>query len=273
VPADKRLYALRDVTATVDQVSLIAASIMSKKLASGAAAIVLDVKVGDGAFMRTLEDAQRLSGVMIELGRSAGRDVVCLLTDMDQPLGYAVGNALEVKEALDTVRGKGPPDLTELALDAAARLVALSDIGMEEAEARWRVEAAVADGSAAKAYAAWIRAQGGDPDESALPVAPVRREVYARRSGHVRRLAARRIGIAALELGAGRAAKDDPVDHAVGIVLARKRGDRVEAGEPLAEVHARDADAAERAADAVRAAYEIGEEPPAARALLLDVVE
>jgi pyrimidine-nucleoside phosphorylase len=273
VPADKRLYALRDVTATVDQVSLIAASIMSKKLAAGAAAIVLDVKVGDGAFMRTLEDAQRLAGVMLELGRSAGRDVVCLLTDMDQPLGNAIGNALEVREAADTVRGKGPADLTELALDAAARLIALSDVGMEEAEARWRAEAAVADGSAFAAYQRWIRAQGGDPDEAVLPRAPVRREVYARRTGYVRRLGARRIGVAALELGAGRTAKDEPVDHAVGIVVARKRGDRVEAGQPLAEVHARDDAGAERAADAVRAAFELGEEPPPARPLLLDVVE
>jgi pyrimidine-nucleoside phosphorylase len=273
VPADKRMYALRDVTATVDQVSLIAASIMSKKIASGASAIVLDVKVGDGAFMKTLEDAQRLAGAMLELGRRAGRDVVCLLTDMDQPLGNAVGNALEIREAAATTRGEGPADFTELVLDACARILALSDLGVDEAEGRRRAEAAVADGSAFDTYERWIRAQGGDPDESALPRAPVVREVYARRSGYVHRLAALRVGVAALDLGAGRRTKDDPVDHRVGIVLARKRGDVVEGGLPLAEVHAADDASAERAADAVRAAFELAEEPPPERSLLLDVVE
>jgi len=273
VPADKQLYGLRDVTATVDQVSLIAASIMSKKIAAGAAGIVLDVKVGDGAFMKTLEDAQRLAGAMLELGHRAGRDVVCLLTDMDQPLGNAVGNALEIREALATIRGDGPPDFTELVLDACARLLALSDLDVDEAEGRRRAEAAVADGSATAAYERWIRAQGGDPDESLLARAPVVREVYARRDGFVQRLEALRIGVAALELGAGRRTKEDEIDHAVGIVLARKRGDRVEAGQSLAEVHARDDSGAERAADAVRAAFELGEQAPPERPVLMDVIE
>src|SRR5207245_2837976 len=179
VPADKLLYALRDVTATVDEVSLIAASIMSKKIAAGADAIVLDVKVGDGAFMKSLEDARVLAEVMLELGHRAGREVVCLLTDMDQPLGRAVGNALEVREALDTLHGHGPPDFTELVLDACARLLALSDIGVDDAEGRARAEQAVADGSAAAAYERWVRAQGGDPDEPALPRAPVVAQVPA----------------------------------------------------------------------------------------------
>ncbi len=147
VPADKLLYGLRDVTATVDQLSLIAASIMSKKIAAGAQAIVLDVKVGDGAFMKTIDEARRLADAMLSLGREAGREVVCLLTDMDQPLGAAVGNAVEVREALDTVRGRGPADFTELVLDACARLLALSDLGIDEAEGRRRAEAAVADGT------------------------------------------------------------------------------------------------------------------------------
>src|SRR5205823_11370578 len=159
VPADKLLYGLRDVTATVDQLSLIAASIMSKKLAAGAQAIVLDVKVGDGAFMKTLEDARRLAETMIALGADAGREVVCLLTDMDQPLGAAVGNALEVREALDTVRGHGPADFTELVLTASARLLAISDLGVGEAEGRRLAEQAVSDGSAAAAYEGWVRAQ------------------------------------------------------------------------------------------------------------------
>ena len=210
VPADKMLYALRDVTATVDNVSLIAASIMSKKIASGADAIVLDVKVGDGAFMKSLSDAQVLGEAMLALGRRAGRDVVCVLTDMDQPLGCAVGNALEVREAVATLRGEGPPDFAELVLDASAHLLALSDLGVDRAEARRLAEQAVADGSATAAYERWVRAQGGDPDVAALPTAPRVHEVRASRSGYVGRLAALPVGLAALHLGAGRREKDDP---------------------------------------------------------------
>jgi pyrimidine-nucleoside phosphorylase len=272
VPADKKLYGLRDVTATVDNVSLIAASIMSKKIASGADAIVLDVKVGDGAFMKTLSDAQVLAETMLALGRRAGRDVVCVLTDMDQPLGRAVGNALEVREALATVRGEGPPDFTELVLDACAHLLALSDLGIDRGEGRARAEAAVADGSAAAAYERWVRAQGGDPDESALPKAPLIREVFAPRAGYVQRLAALPVGIAALHLGAGRRTKDDPVDHAVGIVCTKKRGDAVEDGEPLAEIHAHDDASADEAATQLLAAYELGDEPPRERAIVLDTL-
>ena len=163
VPADKLLYALRDVTATVDNVSLIAASIMSKKIAGGAEAIVLDVKVGDGAFMKTLDDARVLAETMIELGQRAGRETVCVLTDMDQPLGRAVGNALEVREALDTVRGDGPPDFTELVLDACAHLLALSDLGVDEEEGRRLAEQAVAEGSAAEVWSRWIARAGRRP--------------------------------------------------------------------------------------------------------------
>jgi pyrimidine-nucleoside phosphorylase len=272
VPADKKLYALRDVTATVDNVSLIAASIMSKKIAAGADAIVLDVKVGDGAFMKTLADAQILAETMLDLGRRAGREVVCLLTDMDQPLGRAVGNALEVREARDTVRGDGPPDFTELVLDACGRLLALSDLGVGEAEGRSRAEGAVADGSALARYEEWIRAQGGDPAEDALPRAPVVLPVAATRDGYVTRLGAIRIGNAALALGAGRRTKDDEIDHAVGVICTRKRGDSVANGDVLAEVHARDEASAERAANEVTAAYELADEPPPARPLLLDVL-
>jgi pyrimidine-nucleoside phosphorylase len=274
VPADKLLYGLRDVTATVDQLSLIAASIMSKKLAAGAQAIVLDVKVGDGAFMKTLEDARALAETMIALGNEAGREVVCLLTGMDQPLGAAVGNALEVREALDTVRGQGPPDFTELVLDACARLLALSDLGVDEAEGRRRAETAVADGSAEAIWRRWLTAQGGDPDEHALPAAPVVREVTAPRDGSVARLGAIAIGVAALHLGAGRRTKHDAIDHAVGIVCRAKRGDDVRAGDVLAEVHAATDAAAATAADEVLAAYELADEPPAEapRGILLDVV-
>jgi pyrimidine-nucleoside phosphorylase len=273
VPADKALYALRDVTATVDQLSLIAASIMSKKIAAGAQAIVLDVKVGDGAFMKSLEDAQHLAEAMLELGERAGRKVVCLLTDMDQPLGQAVGNALEVREALATVRGQGPPDFTELVLDACARLLALSDLEIDADEGRRRAEAAVADGSAEAAWRRWVEAQGGDADETALEQAPIVREVVADRAGAVRRLGAVRIGNAALHLGAGRRTKEDAIDHAVGVVCLRKRGDVVAAGDVLAEVHARDEASADAAGGEVAAAYELADSAPAARPVLLEVIE
>ena len=272
VPADKLLYALRDVTATVDQRSLIAASIMSKKLAGGAQAIVLDVKVGDGAFMKTLEAARELAETMIALGRQAGREVVCLLTDMDQPLGAAVGNALEVREALDTVRGHGPVDFTELVLDACAKLLSLSDLGIDEAEGRRRAEAAVADGSAEAVWRRWIEAQGGTSDESALPVATVVRAVVSPEAGHVQELGAIGIGNAAMQLGAGRRTKDDLVDHAVGIVCTAKRGTRVEVGDQLAVVHARTEAGADEAARSVLAAYRFADEPPVERPVLLDVV-
>jgi pyrimidine-nucleoside phosphorylase len=272
VPADKKLYALRDVTGTVDIVSLIASSIMSKKLAGGADAIVLDVKVGDGAFMKTREDATILAEMMLQLGRRAGREVVCLLTDMDQPLGAAVGNALEIREARATVCGEGPPDFTELVLDACAHLLALSDLGLDVVAGRRRAEQAVADGSALAAYERWVRAQGGDPDPAALPRAPLVREVVAEESGVVTRLGALDVGVAALELGAGRRTKDDAVDHAVGVVCHAKRGDEVHAGAVLAEVHARDEAAAERAVAAVAAAYSLGTGPPGATSVLLDVI-
>jgi pyrimidine-nucleoside phosphorylase len=272
VPADKLLYGLRDVTATVDQPSLIAASIMSKKIAAGAQAIVLDVKVGNGAFMQTIEDARRLAETMIEIGENAGREVVCLLTDMDQPLGAAVGNALEVREALDTVRGQGPADFTELVLDACAKLLAVSDLGVDEAEGRRRAEGAVADGSAEATWRRWLEAQGGTADESALPSAPVVRELAAPVAGYVAALSAIDVGNAAVHLGAGRRTKEDRIDHAVGIVVRAKRGDRVEAGQMLAEIHARTEDEARVGAGEVLAAYAISDVAPAERPVLLEVV-
>jgi len=272
VPADKQLYGLRDVTATVDILPLIASSIMSKKIAGGADAIVLDVKVGDGAFMKTLDDARALARTMLELGEHAGREVVCLLTDMDQPLGAAVGNALEIVEARDTVRGEGPPDFTELVLDACARLLALSDLGIDAGEGRRRAEAAVADGSALAVYERWVRAQGGDPDPAALPTAPVVLPVHAPRDGTVTRLGATAVGLAALHLGAGRRAKGDTIDHSVGVLCRAKRGAGVAAGDVLAEVHARDEASGAEGVAAVLAAYELGDEPPREHGILLDVV-
>jgi pyrimidine-nucleoside phosphorylase len=272
VPADRRLYALRDVTGTVDNVSLIAASIMSKKIAAGADAIVLDVKVGDGAFMKTLPAARELAEVMVALGREAGREVVCELTDMDQPLGHAVGNALEIREAVETLHGDGPPDLRDLAVSAVGHLLALSDLGFASTEGRARGEAAIASGEAHAAYERWIRAQGGDPSLDALPVASVTRDVPAPLDGHVQAIATTDVGRASLRLGAGRVAKDDPIDHAVGIVCHAKRGDRVAAGDPLATVHAADEGAAEQALAEIQACYRLGLEPPQPRPIVLDVV-
>ena len=271
VPADKHLYALRDVTATVENVSLIAASIMSKKIAAGANAIVLDVKVGDGAFMKTLDDARQLAGAMLELGRRANRQVICELTDMDQPLGQAVGNALEIREAVAALRGDGPPDLTELAVVSAAHLVTLVD-GIGELEARGRVEAALRDGSALDAYDRWIRAQGGDPSEEALSIAPVVRTVAAERDAYVSRLDALGIGVAAMRLGAGRATKADEIDHAVGVVCMRKRGEPVRAGEPLAEIHAQDERMADAVAAEVAAAFELSDQEPPRAGVILETL-
>ena len=273
VPADKLLYGLRDVTATVDNVSLIAASIMSKKIAAGADAIVLDVKVGDGAFMKTLDDARELAQAMLELGRHAGREVACVLTDMDQPLGQAVGNALEIRETIATLHGEGPPDFVELVMAASAHLLAFSDLGLDEDVGRSLAVAAVEDGSALAMYERWIAAQGGDPSEDALPSAPVVREVAAPRDGHVRAIGAVAVGVAALQLGAGRRTKEDSIDHAVGVRCLKKRGDRVAAGDPLAEVHARDETSATQACEEVRAAYELGDEPPRARPVVLETID
>jgi len=272
VPADKRLYALRDVTATVDIIPLIASSIMSKKIAGGADAIVLDVKVGDGAFMKDLESARELADFMRELGLRAGREVVCELTDMDQPLGLAVGNALEIREAVAVLEGAGPDDLVSLVIGAAAHLLALSDLGVDVHEGRARAGQAIADGSALDVYRRWIRAQNGDPDLHALPGAPVVEQVSAPTAGYVQRIATTAIGEAALGLGAGRLRKEDDIDHAVGIVCLAKRGQQVAAGDTIAEVHARSDESAELGVAEVAAAYRIGQEPPDDVPIVLDVI-
>jgi pyrimidine-nucleoside phosphorylase len=273
VPADKRLYALRDVTATVDSIPLIAASIMSKKIAAGAEAIVLDVKVGDGAFMKSLEDARMLAEAMLELGRGAGRQVVALLTDMDQPLGWAIGNAIEIEEARGLLAGdESPPDLFSLAVQAAGRLLALSDLGIDAEEGTRRAEAAVEDGSALEAYERWITAQGGDPSLDALPRAPVTRELTADGEGFVAEVPALGFGRIALGLGAGRRAKDDAVDHAVGIRCFAKRGDEVQPGRLLAAVYARDEAAADLAVDEIRRLISIADEPQPPRPIVLETL-
>ena len=273
VPADKQLYALRDVTGTVDSIPLIAASIMSKKIAAGAEAIVLDVKLGDGAFMKSVDDARMLAETMLELGRGAGRRVVCLLTDMDQPLGYAVGNAIELVEVRRLLTGdETPPDLHALTTQAAGQLLALSDLGIDVDEGVARAERSLEDGTALAAFERWIEAQGGDPSPELLPEAPVRREVTADRGGYVGRVPALGIGRAALELGAGRRAKDDTIDHAVGIRCLSKRGDAVEPGQVLAEVHARDDAGADAALARLGELITVQDEPQRPRPIVLETL-
>jgi pyrimidine-nucleoside phosphorylase len=210
--------------------------------------------------------------MMLELGRHAGREVVGVLTDMDQPLGHAVGNALEIRETIATLKGDGPPDFTELVLGASAHLLALSDLEIDEEEGRTRAAASVQDGTAFAMYERWIAAQGGDPREAALPTAPVVREVVSPVSGHVRALGAIDVGMAALRLGAGRQTKDDTIDHAVGILCLKKRGDAVAAGDVLAEVHARDDASAQQAEAEVLAAYQFGDEAPPTTPIVLETI-
>jgi pyrimidine-nucleoside phosphorylase len=277
VPADARLYALRDATATVPAPGLIATSVMSKKLAAGAGAIVLDVKVGDGAFCRTIGEARELARLMHGLGTRAGRRVVCELTRMDAPLGAAVGNALEVAEAFACLRGDAPDDLDRVVRSSAATLIALADPALDEAAARVEVDRAIASGDAAEAARRFVAAQGGDArvvEEpwAVLERAPVVEPVPAPRGGFVAAAGALAIGLAGMRLGAGRARKSDPVDHAVGIVLARKPGDCVEPGEPLAHVHARTHEAAAAAVAEVAAAYALASDAPPRVDPLIEVV-
>ena len=239
-PADRKLYALRDATATVESVPLIASSILSKKLAEGIDALVLDVKVGRGAFMKTRKEARLLARTMVDLCRSQGRDCVALLTSMDAPLGRAVGNAVEVHESIDVLRGRGPDDVRELTLRLGVEMLILA--GTPPAQARPRLETALADGSALHRFVEVIEAQGGDArvvdDPSRLPQPRCRREVPAARAGVIAALDAEEVGLAAVELGAGRARKEDLVDPAAGLLLRKRVGETVEAGEPLAELHA-----------------------------------
>lgn len=271
-PADKKMYALRDVTATVPSVPLIVSSIVSKKVAGGADAIVLDVKVGSGAFMKDESAARELARSLTTTGAALGRRISCVLTDMDQPLGLAIGNALEVREAIDTLKGDGPDDLTELCLGLGAKMVALADGAPDEEAARVMLERAIANGSALSRFATWVEAQGGDPRVADDPVAYLPRAAQvetasAPRAGYVAGFDAEAVGRAAMVMGAGRAAKDDLIDLAAGIELAVKVGDRIEAGDPLATLHAANAALVEEGRTRLLAAVRIAEEPPVASPL------
>ena len=267
-PADKKLYALRDVTATVDSIPLIAASVMSKKLAAGSAAIVLDVKTGSGAFMKTLDDALALARAMVAIGEGAGRKTSAVITDMDVPLGFAVGNALEVAEAMEVLQGRGPADLREVSLALAADMLRLIGRGGFD-ECQRLAEKAVEDGSAFRAFAAMVEAQGGDAsclaDPRKLPQAAFRLKVRAERSGYITHMDAETIGRTACMLGAGRETKESVIDHAAGIRILKKTGEAVEAGEAIAELHANAENLLAPAASRCLAAIEVGTAPPAKR--------
>jgi pyrimidine-nucleoside phosphorylase len=245
-PADGKLYALRDVTGTVNSTPLIASSVMSKKIAGGAQAIVLDVKAGSGAFMPNVTEATRLAKLMVDIGAHVGRKVVALISDMNQPLGHAVGNALEVREAIETLRNGGPEDFREHCLEVGAHLLTLAGKARTLKAAKERLALALSDGSAFRKFAELVQAQGGDTtvieDPDRLPQAQYIETVSAPRSGYLSQVNAREIGLTAVDLGAGRAKKTDAIDHAVGLVVKHKVGERVQKGEPLFVVHANDMD-------------------------------
>ena len=265
-PADKKMYALRDVTATVDSIPLIVSSIMSKKLASGARTIVLDVKTGSGAFMETEEAAFDLARQMVNVGKHAGRNMAAVVTDMDQPLGYAVGNALEVKEAISVLRGADVPDLRELCMVLGTNILVRSGLAATDAEARARLEKSIESGAALDKLAAMVAAQGGDPaavyDTSLLPKAPVVRTVKAPRDGYIAAMEARDIGLVSMHLGGGRATKEDVIDLSVGVLLAAKDGAYLHAGDKLAEIHAKTEEDAAAAEEELLKCYTFSDTAP-----------
>lgn len=275
-PADKKLYALRDVTATVESIPLIASSIMSKKLAAGAHSIVLDVKTGSGAFMKTVDDARALARQMVDIGKAAGRNVAALITDMDAPLGYAIGNALEVAEAVEVLRGKGCRSLREICIALSAKLLELC-IGLSSDESRARAVDAIDSGKALECFRSWIEAQGGDSafidDLSLLPQAKVAHEVKAPKAGYIGAMDAQKIGSVCVMLGAGRKKKDDEIDHSAGIVLKARRGDRVDAGDTVAVLYTSSDALAREAEEMFLSAVEITDSAADERPLIFDIVE
>jgi len=276
-PADGLLYALRDATATVPSIPLIASSIMSKKLAAGANIIVLDVKVGLGAFMKTLAEARALARLMVQIGEGAGRPVRAVLAAMDQPLGNAIGNALEVEEAVQVLRGRGPRDLRDHCLLLGAHMLVLGGRAASLEDASRLAERTLSSGQALERLARCVEAQGGDTrvvsaPRAVLPSAREVRAVAAPRAGYLQALHAETLGLVAMRLGAGRERKGDPIDHGVGLLLHKKVGDEVQAGEPLATIHARDSESWTRASQEVLAACAIGDEPVPAPPLVWETL-
>ncbi len=276
VPADRKLYALRDVTATVESIPLISSSIMSKKLAEGIDALVLDVKVGSGAFMKTQIEARRLAAMMVGIGRRMDKKVQALITDMNQPLGYAIGNALEIMEASQTLQNAGPADLTKLSLELAARMIFLGKKADTLEEARLLAEKHLVDGSAYKKFKQVVAAQGGNPQAldkfELLPNATGMREITSPRAGYVSRINAQDIGVSSNMIGAGRDKKEDSIDPAVGIILEVKTGEKVDAGSVLCRIYYTKEDRVDEAAEMVEDAFHISSQKPDERELILEVV-
>lgn len=275
-PADKKLYALRDVTGTVDSIPLIASSVMSKKLASGAQAILLDVKVGSGAFMKTLDDARQLAQAMVDIGKTNGRFVKAILTDMDRPLGHAIGNALEIREVIDTLKGNGPEDLTHECLVMAAHMLVLGKI-CDYDTAFERVQQALDSGAALERLGLMISAQGGDErvlnDDSLLPVGRYTRDVTAQSNGYITHMNTEQCGIVSVMLGAGRTVKDGPIDYSAGIVMHRKTGDAVSKGDVIATLYAGDKGLLDGAEETYLEAIKIDKQSPEIRDTVLDIIE
>ena len=275
-PADKKLYALRDVTGTVDSIPLIASSVMSKKLASGAQAILLDVKVGSGAFMKTIDDARALAKAMVDIGKENGRSVKAVLTDMDRPLGHAIGNALEIREVIDTLKGHGPQDLTHECLIMAAHMLVLSHICDYET-ALSRVQEALDSGAALDRLRMMIDAQGGDSrvldDESILAIGKFTYDVTAPQDGYITHMNTEQCGIASVMLGAGRTVKDGPIDYSAGIIMHKKTGDTVRVGESIATLYASDESLLANAGKTYLEAIAFGETAPVVVDTILDMVE
>ena len=275
-PADKKLYALRDVTATVDNMSLIASSIMSKKLASGADAIVLDVKTGSGAFMKKEQDSFALAKEMVTLGNMAGRKTIAVVSDMDQPLGRAVGNALEVEEAIATLRGEGPEDFAKVCMTLGSYMLIAGGVAPDEENARQRLKTVIEDGSALKKLAEFVQAQGGDPqavyDTALLPKASIVEEIRSNNDGYVSKIDCDEIGICSLLLGGGRETKDSVIDLSVGLILHKKVGDTVAAGDVLATIYANDRDKLNAAKERFLKAYHFSENFAEAPVLIKGIV-
>ncbi|MBR0600003.1 pyrimidine-nucleoside phosphorylase [Sinanaerobacter chloroacetimidivorans] len=276
-PADKKIYALRDVTATVDNLSLITSSIMSKKLASGSDAIVLDVKCGNGAFMESMEEAVELGELMVEIGKADGKKTIAVITDMNQPLGYAVGNSLEVMEAIDTLKGKGPADITELSLVLAGYMIYAGEKASTYEEGYKMAEEALESGSALKKLAGFIEGQGGDPlvTENYLlfPQPTCHQDVIADRDGYIGEIEAKAIGLASQHSGAGRAKKEDQIDLSAGILLLKKVGDTVKTGDILATVYGRDSEKVMKGAEEAGRAFEVVEDRPEKEALIKKIIK
>ena len=275
-PADKKLYALRDVTATVDSIPLIASSVMSKKIAAGCEGIVLDVKSGEGAFLKSLEQSRQLARAMVAIGQEVGRRVMAVLTDMNQPLGWAIGNALEVKEAIKTLQGNGPPDLEDLCLTLGANMLWLAGRVSAYEQGYRLLKDLLESGKALEQFGKLITAQGGDgrivEDLNLLPIAQHIVAVRSEQSGYISSITASQIGLTAMAIGAGRSTKEDVIDPSVGVVLNKKVGQPVEKGEPLAFIHLNKQTGQEQALAGVANSFRISDEQPEQRGLIYDII-